>query len=73
MLKREKQTEMPAPNERFGDSRGETLLKSNSVTSATVPCGNRSVPPPDRQAATTLGAMFLGHSSGYLQRKKVEK
>ena len=41
-------------NERFGDSRGETLLKRNSVTSATVPCRIFSVPPPDRQAATTL-------------------
>jgi len=44
-------------NERFGDSRGETLLKRNSVTSATVPCRIFSVPPPDRQAAEPLGVM----------------
>ena len=43
-----------ATNERFGDSRGETLLKCNSVTLATVPCGIFSVPPPDRQAAEPL-------------------
>jgi len=66
MLKREKQTEMPAPNERFGDSRGETLLKSNSVTSATVPCRIFSVPPPDRQAAEPLAASG-GQRSGTIK------
>ena len=38
--------ERAAYNERFGDSRGETLLKRNSVISAAVPCGIFSVPPP---------------------------
>ena len=55
-----KDSKATAYNERFGDSRGETLLKSNSVTSATVPCGIFSVPPPDRQAAPTLYAMLKG-------------
>ena len=31
-------------NERFGDSRGEILLKRNNVISATVPYRNLSVP-----------------------------
>ena len=58
-----------AGNERFGDSRGETLLKRNSVTLATVPCRIFSVPPPDRQAATTLAAICGRHSgSGKTQK-----